>query len=80
MCALAPNTITTPSTKTITTLHHLHPLVEVDFSPFVNDFHLEMDFTLDREAFIFALTCSPYLSSSNPSGVVYELFTRLFCP
>ncbi len=30
MCALAPNTFVAPSTKTIVTLCHLHPLVEVD--------------------------------------------------
>ncbi len=46
--ALAPNTLPTPLAKTITTLHHLHPLVEVDFPPFVNDFHLEMDLALDK--------------------------------
>jgi len=28
--ALAPYTNVAPSTKTITTLHHFHPLVEVD--------------------------------------------------
>jgi hypothetical protein len=32
--ALAPYTDVAPSTKTITTLHHFHPLVEVDLPPF----------------------------------------------
>jgi hypothetical protein len=49
--ALAPNTLVTPLAKTITTFHHLHPLVEVDFPPFVDHFHLEMDLILDKEAF-----------------------------
>ncbi len=77
---MAPNTLATPSGKTITTPHHLHPLVEVDFPPFVDDFHLEMDLALDKEAFIFALTHSPHLSSNNPSGMVYELLRDCFVP
>ncbi len=38
--ALAPTTHVAPLVKTITTLHHLHPLVEVDLLLFVDDFHL----------------------------------------
>jgi hypothetical protein len=37
-------------------LHYLHPLAEVNFPPFVEDFHPEMDLVLDRETFIYALT------------------------
>jgi hypothetical protein len=46
-----------PLVKTIVAFHHLHPLVDIDLPPFVDDFHLEMDFVLDIEAFIFALMC-----------------------
>jgi len=38
VCALALSTFMAPLVKTIATLHHLHPLVEVDLPPFVNDF------------------------------------------
>jgi hypothetical protein len=40
-----------PSTKTIAALHHFHPLAEVDFPSFVNDFHPKTDLVLDKEAF-----------------------------
>jgi hypothetical protein len=50
----------------------LHPLVEVDFSSFVDDFHLEMTIILDQKAFIFNLACSSRLFSSGPSSMVYE--------
>jgi hypothetical protein len=43
-----------PSAKTITTLCHLHPLVEVDFPRFVDNFHPKMNLVLDRkELFMF---------------------------
>jgi hypothetical protein len=69
--ALASDFLATPLIETIATLHHFHPLIEVDFPPYVNDFHLKM-FVLDREAFIFALTHSPCLSFGSVSGMVYE--------
>jgi hypothetical protein len=53
--------------------HFFHPIVEVDFPPFVDDFHLEMEVTLDREAFVFALACLPHLYSGGVLGMVYEL-------
>jgi hypothetical protein len=53
--------------------HHLHPLVEVDLPPFVNDFHLELDLVLDIEAHIFSFMCLPRFSFGNPSSMVYEL-------
>jgi hypothetical protein len=56
----------------------LHPLVEVDFLPFIEDFHLEMEDTLDRETFISALVHSPCLSSDDPLGMVYELLQDCF--
>ncbi len=56
---LAPNTLATPLVETITALCHLHPLVEVDFPQFVNDFHLKMDFVLNKQTFIFVLIRSP---------------------
>jgi len=60
--------------------HHLHPLVEVDLPPFVNDFHPEMDLVLDIEAYIFAFMCLPSLSFGNPSNMVYELLQYCFVP
>ncbi len=78
MHTLAPNTPTTPSAETIMTLCHLHPLVEVDLPPFVEDFHPEMDLVLDRETFIYALTCSPHLSFGNPSSMVYGFLCDWF--
>jgi hypothetical protein len=39
-------------------------LVEVDISPFVDDFNLEMDVVLGREAFIFPLMHSPRLHAT----------------
>jgi hypothetical protein len=73
MCALAPNTLVAPLAKTIATLHHFHPLPEVDLPTHVNDFHPKTNLVLDRKAFIFALTHSPHLSSGSPSVMVYEL-------
>jgi hypothetical protein len=58
--------------------HHLHPLVEVDLPPFVNDFHLKMDFVLDIEAYIFVFMHLPSLSFGNPSSMVYELLQDYF--
>ncbi len=49
-------------------------LLEVDLPPFVDDFNLEMEVTLNWEAFIFALACSPCLSFSGPLGMVYDDF------
>jgi hypothetical protein len=54
------------------TFHHFHPLAEVDLPLFVKDFHPEMDFVLDKETFIYALTRSPHLSSGSLSSMVYE--------
>jgi hypothetical protein len=62
-----------PLTKTIMALHHFHPLVKVDLPLFVDDFHLETNFILDREAFISILTHSPSFSFNGFSGTVYEL-------
>jgi hypothetical protein len=47
-------------------LYLLHPLVEVDFPPLVDDFHLKTKVTLDWKEFIFALAWSPRLSFSDP--------------
>jgi hypothetical protein len=60
------------------TLHHFHPLVEVDFPPFVDDFNLKMDLVLDKEAFIFAFMHSPHLSFDSPLNMVYELLQYCF--
>jgi hypothetical protein len=56
----------------------LHPLVEVDLPPFINEFHLEIEVTLNREAFISALACSPCVSSIGPLDMVYELLQNCF--
>jgi hypothetical protein len=77
---MAPSTHVAPSVETIVALHHLHPLAKVDLLPFVNDIHLETDFVLDGEAFIFALTCSPRFSSDSPPSMVYELLRDCFVP
>jgi hypothetical protein len=39
--------LATPSSETIATLHHFHPLAEVDLPPFVDDFHLKTNLVLD---------------------------------
>jgi len=56
-----------PSTKTITILHHFHPLVEVDLPPFIDDLNPKTDLVLDRETLIYAVMYSPLLSSYSPS-------------
>jgi hypothetical protein len=71
--ALAPYTNATPLAKTIATLHHFHPLVEVDLPPFVDDFNPKTNLVLDRKAFIYALMYPPRLSSNSLSNMVYEL-------
>jgi hypothetical protein len=73
MHALAINIHVAPSTKIIVALHHLHPLVKVDLPPFADDFYPETDLVLGRKAFIYVFAHSSCLSSSGPSGMVYEL-------
>jgi hypothetical protein len=51
----------------------LHSLVEGGFLPFVDDFHLETNITLDQKTFIFAFVRSPRFSSSDPLNMVYGL-------
>jgi hypothetical protein len=80
MHALASSILVALSVVTILALRHLHPLAEVDLSFFVNDFHPEMDLVLDREAFIYILTCFPCLSSNSPSNMVYKLLQSCFVP
>jgi hypothetical protein len=48
-------------------------IVKVDLPPFIDDFHVEMDFVLDEKVNIYVLTHSPHLSFGNPLGTVYEL-------
>jgi hypothetical protein len=64
---LALYTHAAPSTKTITTLHHFHPLVEVDIPPFIDDLNPKTDLVLDRKTFIYVLMHSPLLSFDSPS-------------
>ncbi len=51
--ALAPTIHVALLVKTIATFHHFHPLAKVDLPSFVDDFHLQMNLVLDREAFFF---------------------------
>jgi hypothetical protein len=71
--ALAPSTHVAPSDKTTRVLHLLHPFAKIDFLPFVDDFHIEMEVTLDRMEFIFALACPSCFSFSDLSSMVYKL-------
>jgi hypothetical protein len=47
MCALAPSISAVPSNETMAALCLLHPLAKINLPPFVNDFHLKMEVTLD---------------------------------
>jgi hypothetical protein len=67
------NTLGVPFNKTMRIFHFLHPFVEVDFTSFVDDFHLKINVILDQKAFISTLVCSPLLSFDHPLGMVYEL-------
>jgi hypothetical protein len=77
--ALAPSAHVAPSDKTMRVLkttrvlHLLHPFAKVDFLPFIDDFHLEMEVTLDRMEFIFALAHPSCFSFSDLSSMVYKL-------
>jgi hypothetical protein len=61
-------------------LRHLHPLVEVDLPPFVDDFHPKIKVFLDRETYIFVLARSPCLVFGGPSNMVYEILQNGFLP
>ncbi len=76
--ALTLNTPTTSFDETMWILCLFHPLAKVDPPPFVDDFHLQTEVTLNWEAFIFALARSPCLSSSGLLGMVYELLQDYF--
>jgi hypothetical protein len=52
-------------------------LINPFHKPFVNDFHLERDLVLHREAFIFTFTSFPHLSSNGPLDMVYELLLAI---
>jgi hypothetical protein len=43
-----PNILAVPLIEIIMALCHLHPLVEIDFLPFINDFHPKTNLVLDR--------------------------------
>jgi hypothetical protein len=80
MHALASNISAALSATTILALCHLHPLVEVNLPPFVNDFHSKMDLVLNKKAFIFIVACFPCLSFDGFSNMVYELLQDCFVP
>jgi hypothetical protein len=48
---LIPSTPIAPFNETMGILRLFHPLVEVDIPPFIDDFHLETEVTLNKEAF-----------------------------
>jgi hypothetical protein len=76
--ALVANTLVAPFDEIVRILCLLHPLVKVDFPPFVDDFHLEILVTLNQKAFIFNLAHSSCPFSNGPSGMVYELLQDCF--
>lgn len=78
--ALTPSTSATPFDKTTGVLCFLHPLAKVDLLPFVDNFHREMEVTLNQDAFVFALAHWPHLSTSCLSAMVYELLWDCFVP
>jgi hypothetical protein len=71
--ALVVSTFVAPFDEILRILCLLHPLVEVDFPPFVDDFHLEMTIILYQKAFIFNLAHSSCLFSNGLSSMMYEL-------
>jgi hypothetical protein len=78
--ALTPNTPIAPFDKAMWILCLLHPLAEVDFPPFIDDFHLEMEVILNWGTFTSTLTYSPRFFSDGPSSMVYELLQDYFVP
>jgi hypothetical protein len=58
----------------------IHLLAEVDFPPFIDDFHLETKVTSNQKTFISILACSPHFSFGGPSSMVYELLQNYFVP
>lgn len=69
-----------PFDETMATFKPFHPLAKVDFPLFVNDFHLKIEVTSHRKAFIFALTCSSHLISNSISSMVYKHLQYYFVP
>jgi hypothetical protein len=60
-------------------LRLLHSLVDVDFIPFINDFHPKMEVILNLKKKIFALDCSTCLFSDGFSlGTVYKFLRNRF--
>jgi hypothetical protein len=69
-----------PYDETMGILRLFHSHVEVDFPPFVGDFHHETKVTLNWEAFVFALVHSPRLHFNGLSGTVYKVLQNYFVP
>ncbi len=80
ICALASSTHVTPFDKTIWVLRFLHSFFEVDLPPFIDNFHIDMEVTLNWKTFIYALACSPHLFFGGPLGMVYEFLQDYFVP
>jgi hypothetical protein len=78
--ALIPNTPTTPFNETTWVLRFFHPFIEVDFPPFVDDFHPEMKVILNQEAFYFCFGSFTTSFFQWPFGYGVWTSTRLFCP
>jgi hypothetical protein len=71
--ALILNTPPTLFNETTRIFHLLHPLVEVDLPPFVDDFHPEIKVILNWKHLSFFKICSPHVSFGGPLGMMYEL-------
>jgi hypothetical protein len=61
-------------------LHLLHPLAEVDFPPFVDDYHPKIEVILNKETFVSTLAHSPHTFSNGPLSMMYELLRDYFVP
>jgi hypothetical protein len=58
--------------ETTKVLRLLHPPAKVDLPLLLNDFHPEIEVTLDQKAFFSTLARSPHLSFGGPLSIVYE--------
>jgi hypothetical protein len=76
--ALTLSTSATSFDKTTGVLYFLHPLAKVDLPPFLDNFHHEMEVTLNQNAFVFTLAHSPRFSTNCLSAMVYELLWDCF--
>jgi hypothetical protein len=67
-----------PFNETIEIFCFFHPLAEVDFPPFIDDFHFDTKVILKWQTFISTLVCSPHFFFNGLLGMVYELLQNYF--